>query len=377
MVSLASVVSLRFGARHGGAARYSTRHGKRVVAVQAVKSFFNNFDEYKEQSRVFRQTTFDAEKWREHRSAKRYFTSVYSAPASGVLRGLSLEVFAVSLIALIVAYAPTVGVSLAISALPLQLTSPALGLLLVFRTNSAYARWWEARGVWGALVNRARDLGRQASTYIDDPAEASEMYALACAFAYSLKAHLWSIACEGDGEACVAIGTDGELVGDARLAHDLSRFMDPECLDRVLESQNRPLEISRELSRRLVALKLPNFRETKFEENISALTDYLGACERIAKTPIPLVYTRHTARFLSTWLLFVPSVLLKEFDGQAVPTVVCSAIIALFLLGIDELGIQIEEPFSVLPLDDICGAIEASFEDSKRMRDYRPDSDSD
>ena len=88
-----------------------------------------------------------------------------------------------------------------------------------------------------------------------------------------------------------------------------------------------------------------------------------GACERIFKSPVPLVYTRHTSRFLMAFLLFLPFAMwpAMEHSWNHWATVPVTDLIAFFLLGIEEIGIQIEEPFSILPLEAFCdGAIAAT-----------------
>ena len=110
-----------------------------------------------------------------------------------------------------------------------------------------------------------------------------------------------------------------------------------------------------------------------------------GACERIFKSPVPLVYTRHTSRFLSAFLILLPFSLWPVMQNSwnhwlVVPT---SAMIAFFLLGIEEIGMQIEEPFSILPLEALCnGAIKATMDEmvaTKRADAfaYTPDESSD
>ena len=91
-----------------------------------------------------------------------------------------------------------------------------------------------------------------------------------------------------------------------------------------------------------------------------------GACERIFKSPVPLVYTRHTSRFLMVFLLFLPFAMwpAMEHSWNHWATVPVTDLIAFFLLGIEEIGIQIEEPFSILPLEAFCdGAIAAVGEE--------------
>ena len=104
------------------------------------------------------------------------------------------------------------------------------------------------------------------------------------------------------------------------------------------------------------------------DKGLMEMTGAFYTCDRIFTTPIPLMYTRHTARFLLIWLLTVPMSLYHEFrktQTLAVPFIIplISFFNAIFLFGIEELGVQIEEPFSILPLANICNEIQYAGED--------------
>jgi Bestrophin, RFP-TM, chloride channel len=104
------------------------------------------------------------------------------------------------------------------------------------------------------------------------------------------------------------------------------------------------------------------------DKGLMEMTSAFYTCDRIFTTPIPLMYTRHTARFLLIWLLTVPMALYHEFRKSqtlCVPFIIplISFFNAIFLFGIEELGVQIEEPFSILPLANICNDIQYAGED--------------
>merc|ERR1712151_1485993 len=104
----------------------------------------------------------------------------------------------------------------------------------------------------------------------------------------------------------------------------------------------------------------------RIDSTISVLVDLTGANERIFKSPIPLVYTRLTARFLTIFLTLLPLALWGQLGGSwnHWATIPAEFIIAFFLFGIEEVGIQIEEPFSILLLEAFCnGAISATNEE--------------
>merc|ERR1719183_954819 len=80
----------------------------------------------------------------------------------------------------------------------------------------------------------------------------------------------------------------------------------------------------------------------------------VGACERILSTPIPVGYTIHTARFLFLWLLLLPLALEQQLG---LGTVFGEVVLGFGLLGIEDIGIMLEEPFCVLPLEAMCNKI--------------------
>ena len=109
--------------------------------------------------------------------------------------------------------------------------------------------------------------------------------------------------------------------------------------------------------------EIPEMHSARIDASISTLVDLTGANERIFKSPIPLVYTRLLSRFLSLFLILLPLALWGALGDSwnHWATIPAEFMIAFFLFGIEEVGIQIEEPFSVLPLEAFCnGAIAAT-----------------
>ena len=321
--------------------------------VEIKRGFFDRFDDYKEASRAFRRTVYGADEWRKHRSTKRYFRALQTSLFSGVLRGLFLELLMIGTIA-----AGVVGLSMAgivhaaIPALPLTLTAPVIGLLITFRTNSAYGRWWEARKIWGAVINKTRDLTRQAY-WFRNTERARRFSALAIAFGYALNAHCLKGTIP-DPSAHIA----PHKTVDDKLESELVSLIGEKNTADVLAAPHRPVEVCRLLTQCVAEEGLTPQLEARIDETIAFYSDFGGMCDRLQKTPMPLVYTRHTARALSIWLGLVPCALLGA--GFAAPTIIVSShAIATIMFGIDELGVQIEEPFSVLPMDSYCNGLRA------------------
>jgi Bestrophin, RFP-TM, chloride channel len=89
--------------------------------------------------------------------------------------------------------------------------------------------------------------------------------------------------------------------------------------------------------------------------------DNLGSSERLLSSPVPLFYSRHTARFLSFWLLLLPLGLYEPFKDSwnHIAMIPATALISVFLFGIEELATQMEEPFTILPMQAFCDKIGA------------------
>jgi predicted membrane chloride channel (bestrophin family) len=229
--------------------------------------------------------------------------------------------------------------SLIMPTAPFDLTSFALSLLLVFRTNTSYDRWLETCTVWSGLANRSRDTMRQLVSHLGDSTGAiSPLAAAMCrwvvAYTRSLKAELQ----EGNdlGAELAGVLTEGELA-------------------ELLAARHRPSFALSVLTELGAAAPLRESHRIRLDENLTWFEDAVGTCERILQTPIPLSYTRHTSRFMVIWLSALP---LGLYSSCGFATVPLTMTIAFLLLGIDEIGVQIEEPFSILPLDDLCDEIE-------------------
>ena len=239
------------------------------------------------------------------------------------------------------------------SSLPLTLTSTVLGLLLVFRTNASYARWLDARKSWGVLVNRSRDLVRQGLTWIpDDSLEGMALRSMLCRWvivmAYALKCHV----------------REGE---DAAQEVAVMKLLPDEELRSFSSAVHRPVYAMQVLSMVVqhMSYTVPHCGPAvgNMDLNLTALEDVTGTCERILKTPIPLSYTRHTSRFMMCWLSALPFALWEPCRWGVVPI---ATIISLLVLGVEEIGVNIEEPFSILPLEQICGTVKSNVEEMER-----------
>jgi ion channel-forming bestrophin family protein len=229
--------------------------------------------------------------------------------------------------------------------------SIVLGLLLVFRTNTAYERYWEGRKLWGTVVNKVRNLARQIWVAIAETAPADKVakihtIQLLAAFAVAMKLHLR------------AEPPNTELAG----------LVSADQFVKLQTMNNPPLEIAFWIADYLQSQrenrKLNTYQLTACLSSLDSLVDAMGGCERVLKTPIPLAYSIHLKRLLLLYCLTLPFQMVGAL-GWWTPVVV--ALISFAVFGIEEIGIEIENPFghdsNDLPLDTICRTMQQNLED--------------
>jgi ion channel-forming bestrophin family protein len=229
--------------------------------------------------------------------------------------------------------------------------SIVLGLLLVFRTNTAYERFWEGRKAWGTIVNNIRNLSRLIWVAVVevDPLHRHEkegVLKLLVAFAIATKLHLRSQSI------------------DDRLAN----FVTPLQFSKLQQMNNPPLEIvfwiSDYLQSKQEQGQISPYQMNELQSILNGMVDMLGACERILRTPIPLAYAIHLKQLLLIYCLLLPFQVVDELRWWTAPAV---ALVSFTLFGIEAIGVEIENPFGTdpndLPLDTICNTIEKNIDD--------------
>ncbi len=214
-----------------------------------------------------------------------------------------------------------------------------LGLFLVFRTNTAYERWWEGRKLFGALVNSCRNLAVKLDAYLEPNAfEARYFFAeMISAFVILLPKHL----------------------RDEITERDLQELVATEELELVKSAFHKPLAVMRLLSSKVQALRAENkFSHEQFltlSQNLNELIDAMGGMERIKKTPIPFSYAMLIKRFIAAYVFSLPLGLVHDFGWTSVIIV---PFVFYVMVGIEVIAEAIENPFGKdkddLPTDDIA-----------------------
>jgi putative membrane protein len=220
-----------------------------------------------------------------------------------------------------------------------QLIGVALGMLIVYRTNSSYDRFHEGRRQWGALINCSRNIVRFIRT-MERETPIQQFGNLVTTFAFMMKNRL-----RGKVEMDEVVG----LVSKRQL-----KFIE--------DAKNRPLAVST-LMTDWVAKHCHNCKKDMIlyqsvEFYIQQFIDAQGALERIALTPVPFNYVVHVHQTLFYYLITLPFCMINDYGWFAVPSVMY---IGFVLLGIEQSSIEMEDPFGNdkfdLPLDRICANI--------------------
>jgi ion channel-forming bestrophin family protein len=200
-----------------------------------------------------------------------------------------------------------------------------LSLLLVFRTNTAYDRWWEGRKLWGALVNNNRNMAMKLNAYlsIDDSTTRQQAARLIISFAHSLKKHL-----------------RGEEV-----AFELDSEEHPE-LAAIKQHHHVPNQVAALVTKKINRLykegKITGDQLLALNPELMSFADICGACERIKNTPIPYSYSAFVKKFIFFYVMTLPFGFVFSLGYYVIPVV---AFIFYVLASLELIAEEIEDPF--------------------------------
>jgi putative membrane protein len=216
-----------------------------------------------------------------------------------------------------------------------------ISLLLVFRTNTAYERWWEGRKKWGELLKDSRNFALKINAFIPENEDKLYFARMNINFVYAMKEQLRN-----------GVNFEELELTETEIKH--------------LSIKNHiPLEICNLMLTKLSALNkagnISNEQLILFDKNLNTFMDSCGACERIKKTPIPYSYSLFFKKFIFIYVITLPLAFVSSFGYW-------SALIATFifyvLVSIEVLAEEIEDPFGTdpndLPTDDIANTIKIS-----------------
>jgi putative membrane protein len=206
-------------------------------------------------------------------------------------------------------------------------------LLLAFRINSAYDRWWEGRKIWGSLTNNSRNLALKLRHIVTEKEFAFFNYAIPF-YSRSLRDHLRDIY-QPEQQSFISIDPKKHVPNQVASA-----------IIKEVYRLNKEGQINPE---QLVSITT----------EITSFTDNCGACERIKKTPIPFSYIVFIKKFIFTYIMTLPFTWAFDLKYFIMPII---GFILFVFASIELIAEEIEDPFGFdandLPVDNICENIE-------------------
>lgn len=206
-----------------------------------------------------------------------------------------------------------------------------ISLLLVFRTNTAYDRWWEGRKQWGALTNSSRNLAIKLKSFINDVDERKFFASAIANYAFALKNHL------RENENYAELDPILDLHAHKHLPNQIALGMYQKIT--FIKEQGRLTEEQMFL----------------FNTEFTSLTDICGACERIKNTPIPFSYSVFIKKFIFFFVMTLPFGWVFSLGYFIIPVVI---LILYAFTSLELIAEEIENPFGTdandLPIESIC-----------------------
>ncbi|MEX2596763.1 MAG: bestrophin family protein [Salibacteraceae bacterium] len=275
---------------------------------------------------------------------KDWFGLIFRFHKSDTFRTLFWVIVSVSLYSWLVIYIELEVIEMNFSSSVMHsLLGFVISLLLVFRTNTAYDRWWEGRKQWGALVNVSRNFAFKISTWVKNAEAKPKLMRYAVAYPHVLTEHLRK--------------ADYSTLPDKHqlLIDDLKKDMHhiPNALakrmQKMVDENSHDLDTAKQLA---------------LIEDLNAFTDICGACERIRKTPIPYTYNIFIKKFIFIYIITMPIGFAGTFGYW---TILITSFTFYILASLELIAESIEDPFGLdsddLPTDTLAENIERNVEE--------------
>jgi putative membrane protein len=218
-----------------------------------------------------------------------------------------------------------------------------ISLLLGFRSNQAYDRWWEARQVWGAIVNDSRTLARQVLNFTESQYEEDEVHQWRQRMVRRQIAWCYSL---------------GQSLRRMNPVNGLDKYLSRRELEVLSRFNNVPMALldqhGKDLRRALEEGYINRYQQMEIDKTLTRLCDAMGKCERIKNTVFPSTYSLYIHFSLLLFIAMLPFGVIEYFNFLEVPLVL--AISASFLL-IEKMAIHLQDPTDT-PMTAIAASIE-------------------
>ncbi len=233
------------------------------------------------------------------------------------------------------------------------LLGTVISLLLGFRSNQAYDRWWEARHIWGAIVNESRSLARQILTFTDIGEEGDDVHLFRQRMIRRQIAWCFSL---------------GQNLRGTSATMGLDKYLGKRELEAVSHYSNVPAALleqhGRDLKRALENGWVNRYQQVELDRTVTRLCDAMGKCERIKNTVFPSTYSLYIHFSLLLFICLLPFGLIEYFGFLEIPLVM--AVSASFLL-IEKMAIHLQDPFENKPTDTPMTTIARNIEKDLRQ----------
>jgi len=234
-----------------------------------------------------------------------------------------------------------------------------ISLLLAFKSNQAYDRWWEARTVWGAIVNDSRTLLRQVIAFYKDPDFSVNANDCKERFAKRQAAWCYSLAQSLRGK-------DPIKPLKTLLNEDEFRFVQnfKHVPNAILMLHAKELKKARE------SKKINTYQQVEIDNTLTRLCDSMGKCERIKNTIFPTTYSMYIRFTLFLFILLLPFGLTDYLGWMQIPVI---ATIAAACFLIEKMAIHLQDPFENRPTDTPMISISNNIENNlmQMVNEYR------
>lgn len=281
-------------------------------------------------------------------NTKDWFTFIFRFHRSDTFRKLLPVMIAIGIYCYAIGYAEVVYFKLGENSHVKNITIMhgmlgfVISLLLVFRTNTAYDRWWEGRKLWGSLVNNSRNLAIKLSIILKDENDKAFFRKIIPSYASILNKHLKN---EDTGK---------QLFEDVDLEIDQHKHRPNQVMKMMYHKVNELYETKKITGDQLIILNA----------EVQSFTDICGACERIKNTPIPYSYSAFIKKFIFFHTMTLPFGYSLSLGFYVIPVVV---FIFYVLASLELIAEEIEDPFGTdendLPTKKIAENIKKHVEE--------------
>jgi ion channel-forming bestrophin family protein len=217
--------------------------------------------------------------------------------------------------------------------IPLTLFGSAIGIIVAFRNQSSYARWWEARTLWGGIVNNSRSWARQVTTVMMplNAAEAEELKVVQRRLVYQQIAYAYALR---------------EQLRGLEPWDLLKPLLSEQELHELRDEKNIPLAIQQQMGALLRHCQVRGWVDIAhwraLDANLDDLVDAQGGTERIKNTPMPKQYDYFPQLFVQMYCVMLPLALVMNMGWY---TPLGSTLVGFIFLALDKIGRDLEYPF--------------------------------